>query len=101
MLFGPKFYVMLEKLTVWRQSLFALVLATRQYPHFALWCEIHERQGKTEYLEALKKCWEYHPSSVSKNEIFFKKHDIYHELLGSVCSTISPTTSNNLLLRAV
>lgn len=60
MLFGPKFYVMLEKLTVWRQSLFALVLATRQYPHFALWCEIHERQGKTEYLEALKKCWEYH-----------------------------------------
>lgn len=60
MLLGPKFYTRLERLTVWRHSLFALVLATRQYPQFALWTEINDKQGKSQYLQALKQCWEYH-----------------------------------------
>ncbi len=60
MLLGPKFYTRLERLTVWRHSLFALVLATRQYPQFALWTEINDKQGKAQYLHALKQCWEYH-----------------------------------------
>ena len=60
MLLGPKFYIHLERLTVWRHSLFALVLATRQYPQFALWTEINDKQGKAQYLHALKQCWEYH-----------------------------------------
>ena len=32
MIFGEKYYGMLKKLSPWRQSLFSLVLAQRQYP---------------------------------------------------------------------
>lgn len=60
MLFGEKFYPLLNKMPAWRHSLFALVLATRQYPNFALWCEVKEVQGKTQYLNALKACWHFH-----------------------------------------
>ena len=59
-LFGEKFYPLLNKMPAWRHSLFALVLATRQYPNFALWCEVKEVQGKTQYLNALKACWHFH-----------------------------------------
>ena len=44
----------------WRHSLFALVLATRSYSNFALWCEVKQVQGRTEFLNALKQCWSYH-----------------------------------------
>lgn len=44
----------------WRHSLFALVLATRSYSNFALWCEINQLQGRTEFLNALKQCWAFH-----------------------------------------
>lgn len=60
MLFGEKFYPLLNKMPAWRHSLFALVLATRQYPNFALWCEIKQVQGKAQYLNALKACWRFH-----------------------------------------
>ena len=60
MLFGEKFYPLLNKMPAWRHSLFALVLATRQYPNFALWCEVKEVQGKTQYLNALKAGWHFH-----------------------------------------
>lgn len=60
MLFGEKFYSMLNKMPAWRHSLYALVLATRQYPNFALWCELQNSQGRTEYLQTLKQCWRYH-----------------------------------------
>mgnify|MGYP000139328446 CR=1 FL=1 len=39
MIFGEKYYGMLKKLSPWRQSLFSLVLAQRQYPNYALWCD--------------------------------------------------------------
>lgn len=60
MLFGEKFYPLLHKMPAWRHSLFALVLATRQYPNFALWCEVKQVQGKAQYLNALKACWSFH-----------------------------------------
>ena len=60
MLFGEKFYPLINKMPAWRHSLFALVLATRQYPNFALWCEVKEVQGKTQYINALKACWHFH-----------------------------------------
>ena len=60
MLFGEKFYPLLNKMPAWRHSLFALVLATRQYPNFALWCELKETQGKAQYLNALKAAWRFH-----------------------------------------
>ena len=44
----------------WRHSLFALVLATRQYPQFALWCELNDKPGRSEYVKALQECWFYH-----------------------------------------
>lgn len=60
MIFGEKFYPMLKKMPPWRHSLFALVLATRSYSNFALWCEVKQVQGRTEFLNALKQCWNYH-----------------------------------------
>lgn len=60
MIFGDKFYPMLKKMPPWRHSLFALVLATRSYSNFALWCEVKQVQGRTEFLHALKQCWTYH-----------------------------------------
>lgn len=60
MIFGEKFYPMLKKMPPWRHSLFALVLATRSYSNFALWCEVKQVQGRTEFLNALKQCWSYH-----------------------------------------
>ena len=60
MIFGDKFYPMLKKMPPWRHSLFALVLATRSYSNFALWCEVKQVQGRTEFLNALKQCWSYH-----------------------------------------
>ena len=60
MIFGERFYPTLQKMPPWRHSLFALALATRAYPNFALWCEIKEQQGKREYLHALKQCWRFH-----------------------------------------
>lgn len=47
-------------MTNWRQSLFALVLATRQYPNFELWTEVEQRQGANEFKHVLQQCWEYH-----------------------------------------
>ena len=60
MIFGERFYPTLQKMPPWRHSLFALALATRAYPNFALWCDIKEQQGKREYLHALKQCWRFH-----------------------------------------
>ena len=59
-LFGEKFYPTLNKLSPWRQSLFALVLAHRQFPNFELWVDTVNHKGKAEYNFALKKLWEYH-----------------------------------------
>lgn len=62
MLLGDNFYTKLNKLTIWRQSLFALVLATRQYPNFALWTEIKanpDPNANKAYLQALHTCWLY------------------------------------------
>lgn len=60
MMFGEKFYPMLSKLSPWRQSLFALVLAHRQFPNYALWVETLNHKGKAEFNFALKKLWEFH-----------------------------------------
>lgn len=60
MIFGAQFYPLVNKMTNWRQSLFALVLATRQYPNFKLWTEVESRQGATEFKHVLQQCWEYH-----------------------------------------
>lgn len=60
MLLGDNFYTKLNKLTIWRQSLFALVLATRQYPNFVLWTELKENPNAAKaYLQALHTCWLY------------------------------------------
>lgn len=50
-----------KKLSPWRQSLFSLVLAQRQYPNYALWCEVNEVKGGAKaYQKALNTLWEFH-----------------------------------------
>lgn len=60
MIFGEKFYPTLDRMTGWRQSLFALVLATRQFDNFKLWTEINNRQGSEQFLKVLKQYWTFH-----------------------------------------
>lgn len=61
MIFGEKYYGMLKKLSPWRQSLFSLVLAQRQYPNYALWCEVNEvKWGAKAYQKTLNSLWEFH-----------------------------------------
>ncbi len=61
MIFGEKFYSILGKMSPWKQSLFALVLAVRQYPNFALWCEVNERKdGKIAFNRAADLLWKFH-----------------------------------------
>lgn len=61
MIFGEKYYGMLKKLSPWRQSLFSLVLAQRQYPNYALWCEVNEvKEGAKAYQKTLNTLWEFH-----------------------------------------
>lgn len=61
MIFGEKYYGMLKKLSPWRQSLFSLVLAQRQYPNYALWCEVNEVKGGAKaYQKTLNTLWEFH-----------------------------------------
>ena len=61
MIFGEKYYGMLKKLSPWRQSLFSLVLAQRQYPNYALWCEVNEVNGGAKaYQKTLNTLWEFH-----------------------------------------
>lgn len=59
-MFGPKFYPLLDKLGPWRQSLFALALAQRQFTNYALYTEINKLNGKSEYKNALKILWQFH-----------------------------------------
>ena len=61
MIFGEKYYGMLKKLSPWRQSLFSLVLAQRQYPNYALWCEVNAVKGWAKaYQKTLNPLWEFH-----------------------------------------
>ncbi|MGN0902714.1 MAG: DUF416 family protein, partial [Succinivibrio sp.] len=61
MIFGEKFYPMLSKLSPWRQSLFALVLAERQFANYALWCDVNNvKGGSRAYERTLKTMWEFH-----------------------------------------
>ena len=61
MIFGEKYYGMLKKLSPWRQSLFSLVLAQRQYPNYALWCEVNEVKGGSKaYQKTLNTLWGFH-----------------------------------------
>lgn len=61
MIFGEKYYGMLKKLSPWRQSLFSLVLAQRQYPNYALWFEVNEVKGGAKaYQKTLNTLWEFH-----------------------------------------
>lgn len=61
MIFGDKYYSLLSKLSPWRQSLFCLVLAQRQYPNYALWAEVNEvKGGANAFKKTLDTLWDFH-----------------------------------------
>ena len=61
MIFGEKYFDLLKKLSPWRQSLFALVLAQRQFANNAQWCDANEiKGGKKAYQKTLDTMWEFH-----------------------------------------
>ncbi len=61
MIFGEKFYPALRRLSPWRQSLFALVLAQRQLANVALYADLHEDKPLSSgFVHLLKLMWQYH-----------------------------------------
>lgn len=76
-LFGSEFYARLEKMPAWRHSLFALVLATRQFPNFCLWASLHEDSLAPQlYLNALRQAWLFHADKFNHIDLV----EIYEEV---------------------
>ncbi len=60
-MFGERFYPLLAKLSPWKQSLFALALAQRQFANYWFWSNLSQAdRGSAEYNFCLKKLWQYH-----------------------------------------
>lgn len=94
MIFGERYYKLLGEMSPWRQSLFALVLAQRQLPNYALWCDVENIQGGVRAFElALKQLWEFHRDKnnhidlekvINEVEPFMLKDDKEDLLLGDL-----------------
>ncbi|MEE3423722.1 MAG: DUF416 family protein, partial [Succinimonas sp.] len=45
MIFGEKFYRLLDEMSIWQQSLFALTLAARMSPNLYLFCSLEHHDA--------------------------------------------------------
>lgn len=69
-MFGDRFYPLLGRLSPWKQSLFALALAQRQYAHYLLWAELSQQtSGAAAFNQALTKLWQYHQDKFNHVDI--------------------------------
>lgn len=60
MLFGNLFYKKIAKLSNWQQALFALVITTRMYPNFKLYCDsTHNEKNAKLFKTDLDLLWKY------------------------------------------
>ena len=60
MLFGNLFYKKIAKLSNWQQALFALVITTRMYPNFKLYCDsTHNKKNAKLFKADLELLWKY------------------------------------------
>jgi len=57
--FGDKFYKRLGKLMPWQQTVFALALAERMYPNYALYAQSTGKGNEAAFREALDSLWGY------------------------------------------
>ena len=58
-MFGDKFYKRLGKLMPWQQTVFALALAERMYPNYALYAQSTGKGNEAAFREALDSLWGY------------------------------------------
>lgn len=58
-MFGDKFYKRLGKLMPWQQTVFALALAERMYPNYALYAQSTGKGNDSAFREALDSLWGY------------------------------------------
>ncbi|MBP8172939.1 MAG: YjaG family protein [Aeromonadaceae bacterium] len=58
-MFGDKFYKRLGKLMPWQQTVFALALAERMYPNYALYAQSTGKGNERAFREALDSLWGY------------------------------------------
>lgn len=58
-MFGDKFYKRLGKLMPWQQTVFALALAERMYPNYALYAQSTGKGNESAFREALDSLWGY------------------------------------------
>lgn len=61
MIFGDKFYVYLNNLRPWQQSLFALILAERMRINYLLFCQMtDDKKRDFSFNNAINTMWKYH-----------------------------------------
>ncbi len=69
-MFGERFYPLLQRLSPWKQSLFALALAQRQLAHFCLWGALNGKdQAGGQFAACLKQLWYYHQDKFNHIDI--------------------------------
>lgn len=68
-MFGDKFYKRLGKLMPWQQTVFALALAERMYPNYALYAESTGKGNESAFREALDSLWAYMTEKSSRVDL--------------------------------
>lgn len=58
-MFGDKFYKRLRELQPWQQTVFALALAERMYPNYALFAQASGFGSAMAFRQTLDQMWEY------------------------------------------
>lgn len=89
MIFGEKFYRLVDEMSIWQQSLFSLVLAARMSPNLYLYCSLSQDTVLGEvFRKAFDAMWIYHTDK--NNHVSL---DIVHDDLEKVMPVPDPDGS--------
>ena len=89
MIFGDKFYRLLDEMSIWQQSLFSLILASRMSPNLYLYCNLSQDTDLREaFRKAIDAMWVYHTDK--NNHVSL---DIVHDDLEKVMPVPDPEGS--------
>lgn len=86
MLFGDMFYKKIQKLSTWQQNLFCLVLTTRMYPNFKLYCETVSNDNYKIFRQSIDTLWQYVEFHDEQIDLLEMQNEILE---------ISPTQNND------
>ena len=77
MIFGEKFYRLLDEMSIWQQSLFALTLAARMSPNLYLFCSLeHHDALRDAFRAAFDALWVYHTDKNNHIDLELVQEDL-------------------------